>query len=235
MLRTALALALLLVSGTAGAQAPAARDDGITVLHLSEFAERALRQDRLTIQLRAEVTGPDAARVQAEINRRMSAALERARAVPNVRAETRGYWVHQERPQNAPVRWRGQQTLALIAGDTAAALTLAGELQQGGLVMSGMNFDLRPESARAAQDALTAEAIGRLRERAARVAEAMTLTVRQIRDLRVGQVDGTMPPRPLMMRAEAASAAAPPVAEPGESTIRVTVDAEIVLAPRSTP
>jgi predicted secreted protein len=222
----------LLSAATAAAQAPASRDDSTTVLHLSEFAERVLRQDRLTIQLRAEVTGPDATRVQSEINRRMAAALERARAVPTVRAETRGYWVNQERPQNAPVRWRGQQVLVLIGGDTAATLALAGELQQNGLLMSGMNFDLLPETARAAEDELTAEALKRLRERAARVAAALELSIRNIRDVRVGQIGGQMPPRPMMMRAEAAGSAAQPVAEAGETTVRVTVDAEVVLVPR---
>jgi predicted secreted protein len=237
MRRFALPFAVLLLASAASAQtaAPVPGEDGTTVLHLSEFAERVLRQDRLTIQLRAEVTGPDAARVQSEINRRMTAALERARAVAGVRAETRGYWVHQERPQNSPVRWRGQQMLVLTSGDAAAALALAGELQQGGFVMSGMNFDVLPETARAVEDELTAEALKRLRERAARVAAAVDLSVRNIRDLRVGQVGGPMPPRPMVMRAEAAAPAPPPAAEPGETTVRVSVDAEIILVPRNRP
>jgi predicted secreted protein len=111
-------------------------------------------------------------------------------------------------------------------------LALAGELQQGGLAMSGMNFDLLPETARAAEDELTAEALKRLRERAARVAAAMALNIRNIRDVRVGQVGGQMPPRPMMTRAEAAGSAAHPVAEAGETAVRATVDAEVVLVPR---
>jgi len=226
----------ILLSLPALAQTPApARDDGSTVLHVGEFAERVLRQDRLSIQLRVEASGPDAGRVQAEINRRMTAALEQARRVPAVRAETRGYWVNHERPNNAPSRWRGQQMLVLTSTDTAAALALAGGLQQGGLIMSGMNFDLSPEATRAAEDELTAEAIRRLRERIERVAATMSLQVRNIRDLRVGQTGGGPGPRPMMMRAEAAGGAAPPVAEPGETTVRVSVDAEAVLVPRARP
>jgi uncharacterized protein len=229
----------LLLSLPAAAQTPlpmpGARDDGSTVLHLGEFAERTLRQDRLTVQLRAEASGPDAARVQSEINRRMTAALEQARRISTVRAETRGYWVNQERPANQAVRWRGQQMMVLTSTDTPAALALAGELQQAGLVMSGMNFDLSPEATRAAEDELTAEAIRRLRERTDRVATTMGLQVRNIRDLRVGQAGGGSGPRPMMMRAEAAGGPAPPVAEPGETTVRVSVDAEVVLAARSHP
>ncbi|MBM3536497.1 MAG: DUF541 domain-containing protein [Alphaproteobacteria bacterium] len=230
----AIMLSILLSLPVMAQTPPPARDDGGTVLHLSESAERTLRQDRLTVQLRAEAGGPDAARVQGEINRRMTAALEQVRRVPSVRAETRGYWVNQERPQNAPARWRGQQMLILISTDTAAALALAGELQQAGLVMSGMHFDLSPEATRAAEDELTAEAIRRLRERIERVAATMGQQVRHIRDLRIGQAGGGPGPRPMMMRAEAAGAA-PPAAEPGETTVRVSVDAEAVLAPRTRP
>ena len=232
----ALAIAsLILLSLPAAAQTLPAASDTSTVLHLGEFAERILRQDRLTVQLRVEASGPDAARVQGEINRRMTAALEQARRVPAVRAETRGYWVNHERPQSAPARWRGQQMLVLTSTDTAAALALAGELQQGGLVMSSMSFDLSPEATRAAEDELTAEAIRRLHERIERVAATMNLQVRHIRDLRVGQAGGGPGPRPMMMRAEAPSAAAAPVAEPGETTVRVSVDAEAVLVLRTRP
>ncbi len=229
----AIVLSILLSLPALAQTPPPAREDGSTVLHLGEFVERILRQDRLSVQLRVEASGPDAARVQGEINRRMNAALEQARRVPAVRAETRGYWVNHERPQNAPPRWRGQQMLVLTSTDTAATLALAGELQQGGLVMSGMNFDLSPEATRAAEDELTAEAIRRLRERVDRGAATMGLQVRHIRDLRVGQAGGGPGPRPMMMRAEAAGGAAPPVAEPGETTVRVSVDAEAVLVPRS--
>jgi predicted secreted protein len=232
-------LVSILLSLPAAAQTPlpipGTRDDGSTVLHLGEFAERILRQDRLTVQLRAEASGPDAGRVQAEINRRMTAALEQTRRASTVRAETRGYWVNQERPPNQAVRWRGQQMLVLTSTDTAAALALAGELQQAGLVMSGMHFDLSPDATRAAEDELTAEAIRRLRERTERVATTMGLQVRHIRDLRVGQAGGGAGPRPMMLRTEAAGGAAPPVAEPGETTVRVSVDAEVVLAPRARP
>lgn len=227
---------LLATPALAQTSVPLPPPEDATVLHLSEFAERIIKQDRIVLQLRAEATGGDAGRVQAEINRRMTAALERVRGETAVRAETRGYWVSQERPANTPPRWRGQQTLILTSRDVAVTLTLAGELQQGGLIMSGLSFELAPETARAAEDELTAEAIKRLRERTERVAQTMGMTVRNMRDLRIGQVGGQMPPRP-MMRAEAAAAggAPPPAGEPGDTTVRVNVDAEVVLIQRARP
>src|SRR2546428_196602 len=99
MIRLLTALSILTFAAGAHAQTIPVPPDDVTILHLSESAQRVLRQDRLTIQMRAEITGPDATKVQAEINRRMTAALERARAAPSVRTDARGYWVQQERPE----------------------------------------------------------------------------------------------------------------------------------------
>jgi predicted secreted protein len=48
----------------------------MTVLHLSQTAERSVIRDLLRIELRVEETGADARAVQAAINRRMAAALD---------------------------------------------------------------------------------------------------------------------------------------------------------------
>jgi predicted secreted protein len=239
MIRIATILAVLtLAAAQAGAQTiPVPPPDDATVLHLSESAQRVLRQDRLTIQLRAEVTGPDATKVQAEINRRMTAALERTRAVPSVRPDARGYWVQQERPEKGASQWRGVQTLGLTGPDSGALLVLTGELQQAGMLLTNLSYEVAPDTARALEDELTAEALKRLRERADRVASTMGLTVRGFRDVRVGNVSGDRNPRPMMaMRmSPGAAPAPPPVAEPGETTVQVTVDADALLVPRTRP
>jgi uncharacterized protein len=233
MIRQLVLCAALLAAVPAAAQPAGSEykaDDDATVLHLSESAQRVLRQDRLTVEMRVDVNAGDPGRVQATINRRMAAALEAAKAVPDVHVETRGYWVQEERPANAPVRWHGVQGLALTGADPATLLKLAGDLQRTGLVMSGLNYDVAPETARAVEDEITAEALKRLRDRAGRIATEMNLELRNVRDLRVGNVSGRQPPRPFLMRSAAMPAAAPPPsAEPGDTTLQVTVDADIVL------
>src|SRR5688572_20400399 len=117
MLRIALFTALaLLAARPAAAQHHADHHDDptLTKLRLVETAQRTVRQDRLRAMLRAEVTGPDARRVQAEINRRMAAALERAKTNGSMRVETGSYSLYEERQPNAGTTWRGQQSLALI-------------------------------------------------------------------------------------------------------------------------
>lgn len=83
----------------------------------------------------------------------------------------------------------------------APAILLAGQLQQDGLLASGMGWELGDEARRAAEQELLGEAIARLRARADAVAMAM-----------------------------AAPAAAPEVAaEAGMEVVRVAVQAEALL------
>lgn len=225
-------LFVLLAAAPAYAQTTGSDDDS-TVLHLNETAHRDVAQDRLTIEMRVDVTAGDAEHVQTAVNRRMTAALERAKAETSVRTETRGYWVQQEQPANAPTRWRGIETVALVGTDTAAVLKLAGVLQQGGLVMSSLSYDVAPETAKAIEDDLTTAALQRLKDRVGHIAKDMNLYVRSFKALRVGNVTGNAPPpRPLMraMAAAPASSPPPPAAAPGEATLGVNVDADVVLS-----
>lgn len=224
----ALAAALLAVAPAHAA--PAEHDEGLTVLHLSETADRAFRRDRLRAQLRVEATGNNAKQVQAEINRRVAGALERVRAIAGVKPETGGYSVYEERPPNAPARWRGSQGLTLLDRDFAELLALVGDLQNDGLVVSALAFELAPETARAAEDELTTEALKRLTQRAERIASDLHLTVTRYRDVKVGNVGGE---RPIIMRSMApgAAPASPPVAEAGDAIVQVGVEAEVLLGP----
>lgn len=199
-----------------------------TVLHLSQTAERSVIRDLLRIELRVEEAGTDAPTVQTAINRRMAAALDRARQVQGVRVETGTYNVGEERPQNGPARWRGGQSVILTGKDAASMLKLAGALQSDGLSTSSLAYDVSPETVRGAEEDLTAEALAALGHRAASIADRMHLAVLRYRDLRVGNAETGGRPMP---RFGAMAMAAAPVAEPGEAVVRVTVEAELLLAP----
>jgi len=98
--------------------------------------------------------------------------------------------------------------------------------------MSRLAYDVAPDTEHAVEDELTTEALQRLKDRVAHIAKDMGLFLRNVRNLRVGNVTGNTPPRPLLMRAmtAAAPAAPPPAAEPGDTTLQVTVDADVVLS-----
>ncbi|MBV8652431.1 MAG: SIMPL domain-containing protein, partial [Alphaproteobacteria bacterium] len=147
---------------------------------------------------------------------------------------TSGYSVYEERLTDNSSRWHGSQGLTLTGGDFAAVLALAGDLQGQGLAMSGLSFELAPETARAAEDDLTSEALTQLRQRSERIATDLQLKLVRLKDVKVGNVLGDQPPMP-RMRAVAMSAAGssgsapPPAAEAGDATVQVTVDADILL------
>jgi uncharacterized protein len=233
----AIVILALLCPSLPAAAADAPATEGVTVLHLSAEADRMVPRDRLRAVLRVEGADADPARLQAEINRRMAAAVARAKTVSGVTLATSGYSVFEEMAKDQPPRWHGAAglTLTLTAQDAAPLLALVGELQQSSLALSALDYELSPEAARKAEDALTTEALSRLRERASRVADSLGLTVLRIRDLRLGNAAGTTPPpRPFMMaKAVSSSAAPPPVAEPGDATVSLSVDADVELGKKS--
>jgi predicted secreted protein len=232
MIAAALAVATLVGAGP-GAAAPrdSTPDLDYTILHLSESADRAIRRDRMRAQLRVEATGANAKQVQADINRRMASALDKVKAVSGIKPETGGYSVYEERQPNVPIRWRGSQGLTLLDRDFAELLAVVGDLQNDGLAVSALAFELAPETARAAQDELTSEALKRLGERAERIAADLHLSFLSYRDVRVGNV-GCDRPIPIRAMTMAAAAAGPaPVAEAGDATVQISVDADIVLGP----
>jgi uncharacterized protein len=199
-----------------------------TVLHLTQTAESKVVRDMLHVEMRAEETGPEPFAVQAAINRRMAAALARARQVMGVAVATGSYEVGEEEPTHGPAHWRGSQSLSLTGTAADAVLKLAGALQSQGLLMSSMAYEVSPETVRGAEEDLTAEALAGLAERAASIAERLHLMVLGYRDLRVGNAETGMPPMP---RFAAAMAMPAPVAAAGEAVIRLNVEAELLLGP----
>jgi uncharacterized protein YggE len=107
-------------------------------------------------------------------------------------------------------------------------LNLAGALQSDGLPTSSLTYEVAPETVRGAEEDLTAEALAALDHRAASIADRMHLAVVRFRDVRVGNAETGGRPVP---RFAAAMAMAAPVAEPGEAMVRVTIEAELLLAP----
>ena len=199
-----------------------------TVLHLTQTAESKLVRNQLRLELRVEEKGPDALAVQTAINRRMAAALDRARQVIGVAVETGSYQVGEEEPSRGASYWRGSQSLILTSTAADAALKLAAALQEQGLLMSAMVYEVSPETVRGAEEDLTAAAFAGLAERAGAIADRLHLAVLGYRDLRVGNAETGPTPMP---RFAAAMAMAAPVAAPGQAVIRLNVEAEVLLGP----
>ncbi len=226
-----LALALLFTMAADPPHRPPPPRPAVTVLHLQQTAEQSVVPDQLHVEMRAEQSGSNPGSVQSAINRHMATALGKARQVSGVEVETGNYALFQERPPDAPPRWRGSQSLILVGKDAQGMLKLVGELQSGGLVMSSFAYQVSPEMLRGAQQKLTAEALDALDHRAAAIAARLHLAVLGYRDLTVGNAETGVQPV-LFGAAMQARAVTAPVAAPGRERIRLTVSAELALGPQ---
>jgi predicted secreted protein len=202
-----------------------------TVLHLTQSAERRLPRDLLHVEMRAEQTGGNPQAVEAAINRGMAKALAEAQRVRGIEISTGSDAVYRVTPPKSAAEWSGAQSLSLTGRDAGVLLQLAGRLESEGLVMANLMYEISPETMHGAEDALTAEALSALQRRAVAIAQQLHLAVVGYRDVTIGNAESGEGPRPLF--AAAARAAMPaPVGAPGEATVTVTVDADIVLAPK---
>ena len=225
-------MALIALVVLAPALARAADEPGVEI-HLMQQATRTMAPDRIRVELRIEAAGNDARQVQADVNRRVAAALAKAKEVAAVTAETGGYTVYPADAKDHP-RWHAVASFALTSSDFGAALALAGDLQAQDCLMSGVQFSLAPATLAATEDSLTATALADLRRRADAVAKDLGLAVDHYKTIEIGNAGGPFPVQPMMFRAAAVSASmAPPLpaAEPANVPVSLTVNAVIILAP----
>jgi predicted secreted protein len=201
-----------------------------TVLHLDETAEERVARDRLTVVMRVEKDAADPKEIAAAINEEIAKALALARGTLGVEAETGSYTIFKRQPRQGPASWRGAELLILSGSDSPALLNLAGKLQAAGLLMTSLAYEASPEAVRSAEDDLTARALLGLGRRAALIARELQMRVLRYRDLHVGSAQAGAPPQPMFAQA-AVGAMPPPVAAPGRARVRVTVKADILLAP----
>jgi predicted secreted protein len=225
--------ALLLIAALAGiaslaaAQDPARREPEFDIVNLQAQASREVENDELAAVLAVELQGADAAALAAEANRRMQEALKTAAAFSSVKLRSGNYQTLPRYRQNERRidGWQLTQELKLESRDFAAASALIGRLQQS-LVLRSLSVRLAPETRRAAEDGVIAEALAAFRERAERVRESLKAAGYRIRQLDIG-TGGAPGPVPL---ARAMAAAPGPVAlEAGASQIAVTVSGSIQL------
>jgi uncharacterized protein len=217
---------------------PAAADTGskpvtTTDIQLVQQASLVVPRDRITATLSVNLRGANARQVQVEINKRMMAALEKAKGAPSVIAETGSYTVnHPYTRDGESAQWQGEQTITLTSGDIEAVLDLAGSLQNEGMVMGEMRFFVSPESLKAVQDELTATALKAMQDRAANIAGDLSLKVNRYRTISVGNAQEQVGETPTTTKAAAAGQsrkAPPPAAIAGEALVSLTVNSTVIM------
>lgn len=210
--------------------------EGQAILSISATERREVEQDLLVATLSYKAEDRDARKVQNEINEKMKEAVEKAKKEKNVKVNTGSYQVYERtNSRTNTTKWHGSQSLTLKSKEAEDILELVGELQGMGLTSNGLSYTLAPETAVAIQDSLMEDALKQLQERANRAARALGKDSAELREINVQ--GGGIPYQPkhyarshMMAMADSAEMAAP-VAEAGESTITLTVNARVLLMP----
>jgi predicted secreted protein len=140
--------------------------------------------------------------------------------------------IFQLRQKDKPPVWQATETLRLRSKDFAAQLALLGKLEDQGLLVSAMNFDVSRGALKGVEDTLTTEALKRLRDRADAVAGTMGLAVDHVRSVSIGDAAEPGPHPVFYAAARERAASPPPAAEAGDAPVSVTVNAEIWLMPK---
>lgn len=221
--------------------------EGHTVLNLSATEKVEAEQDLLVASLRIQVEAKESKEVQDRINKAMKAAVDKIRQVSSIKIETGQYYVHPDyRYTNKPDgsneqildKWRGSQTIMLESKNPEDILKITGELQDMDFMMNSLNYRLSDEKYEELRDGLMEVTIESLNERAKRVAKALGKSTVDMVEI---NVDAQMPqPYPVayarsakmeMMAQDSAAGMAPPVAEAGESTVSMTINARAIIKP----
>ncbi len=216
---------------------------GQTMISLSATEQMELKQDLLMGSLRIEQDGPDAKSVQDKINQLMRQAVDIAKQESEIKVSTGAYNVYSFDPNPQPTSsaeeikkrtiWRGAQTIDLQGKNQEKMLDVTGKIQSLGFAMNNLSYSLTPEQMEEYKDALMTKALEKIRARASKAAKALGKRKYDIVEVNID--GGGMPPimyakgmeRAVAMSAD--TAVASPVAEAGNQTITLTVNARVMM------
>lgn len=122
------------------------QEDG-TYLNLSVTETKQVEPDTLIASLRYESEAESAKEVQDKINQMMKKALSVAEKKENIEVSTEQYSVYKfYKPlkQGTPEKelWKGSQSIVIKSKFTEDLLALSGQLQEIGLVMSDLHYEV---------------------------------------------------------------------------------------------
>ena len=219
----------------AQSQPPAAGHEPMQVLSLSASARKEVPQDWLTVVVRANVEGSDAATVQGQLK----SVLERAQALLRPQTQPGQLEVHtgslgvypRSNAQGRWVGWQGQADLVLEGRDFALIGQAAGSLPR--MVVHQADFSLSREGRLRLEAEVQSQAVQSFRQRAQALAADFGFSGYTLRQVSVSTAE--RPAAPVMQArlmdagtATAAGAAPIPLLA-GQDEVRITVSGSIQL------
>ena len=199
------------------------------VLTLEAQASNEVNYDVAAITLVAEGESKAPAELAQRINRTLDDVMKEAKADAKVSARSGGYRTFPTTDRDGRIStWRARGEIIVESRDFQALSALAGRLSSR-MQVAGISFNLAPETRRAEEDRLIAQAIERFQSRAQIAAKAFGYARFTLLEVGVhAQGAGPLPPRPMYKSMSAAEAAPVPV-EGGRTMVTVTVSGSVKL------
>ena len=209
---------------------PAHAEDTATYdrITLSVSASEDVTADIIVAILYTQQEGSDSAKLADEVNQRISKAIERSTAIPDIKVQPLNYYTNPIYQKQTITGWRVRQSLRLESRDVVQLSELIGELQEY-LVMESVDYALSDDYRQAAESELIARTIESFKQRAQLVTEQLGRPDYRLIELAVNSSGDDGPYRPAMTRMAQTAAVAAPTLATGTQTIRVTINGTIEL------
>lgn len=212
---------------------------GQLVLNLSATEQQDVAQDTLNASLMFSTQSRDKTAIQNEVNAAMRKALDILEGVDGIEYNTSVYQVYVFDPAQPSRRdvsnptWRAQQEVQMHSVDSAALLEVVGQLQGNGLVVTSLYYSLSAAKYEEVAGNLMLATLKKLQDRADTAAGALSMSEAKLVEVSLdGSPNFAFKERfNVSNMAMAADAIAPPVADPGETQVSLTVSARAVLSP----
>ena len=210
-------------------------DEKATVLYdrisLSVNAEQPVVNDRIVAELYTEREGEEVSEITSEVNQNIGWALDLARRVQTVTAQTTGYYSQPVYREQTIIGWRVRQSIKLESQDANGLSQLIGDLQKR-LAIGSLSYNLSPDVRSKAEDDLIAQALASFKKRAQLITEKLGRS--HFRFVHIDVVTGGASPRPqhltrMAATMEAAESSVSPAIESGVQIVRVRVNGTIEL------
>ena len=222
---------LVLATGLFASFAALADEPRYNQVSLRAEASKEVARDLMVVTLYTEAQNTDPAKLANEITTSMNKALEKARAVKDVKLSQdsrNSYPIYDSKNQKI-TGWRERAELRLESADFPALSKLTGELLNT-LKMDSMDFAIADATRKASEDALLKDAVAAFKARAQLATDALGGKGYKIVNLNFNTNGYPMPYARnggMMMKAAMADSAPTPEVEAGTSQVNMSADGVI--------
>lgn len=207
------------------ASSPAWADE-LNVYDRVSFSTNATSQvenDTVVAILYYERQGNDLAALANEVNRKISAAVERCKAVTGITVRTLGYQTNRIYDKDEGAMWRVRQSIRLASETIGRMSSLLGDLQAE-VALDSLSYTVSEARRAQVEDQLTNRAIAAFQARAVAITRQLGRKNYRLVSMDIsGGGDGIVPRTTHREIMALSAAVAPPAVEPGTTSLRVDV------------